>query len=83
MPGTAILSFYGGEDYSNEVSFSREQLARYLLTQSNVIAAVEQGGEPLPAVYSWLLASVSPLFPVPTATFLFGGEILFLQPSPN
>jgi SAM-dependent methyltransferase/GNAT superfamily N-acetyltransferase len=71
----------GREHYTNEISFSPEHLARYLMTQSNVIAAVEQGAESLPAVYSWLLESVGPLFPAPAATFLFGGEILFLQRS--
>jgi len=69
--------------HTNEISFSPEHLARYLMTQSNVIAAVEQGSESLPAVYSWLLESVGPLFPVRAATFLFGGEILFLQPTRN
>jgi hypothetical protein len=53
------------------------------MTQSNVIAAVEQGSESLPDALSWLLESASPWFPSPMATFIFGGEIWLLQPSPR
>ncbi len=75
--------FVGRERYTNEISFSPEQLAQYLMTQSNVIAAVEQGSETLSDVHSWLLDNVSPLFPSPQGTFLFGGEIWFIHPAPN
>jgi SAM-dependent methyltransferase len=77
----AGFTFAGRERYANDVSFSPEQLARYLMTQSNVIAAVEQGSEPLEAVHAWLLETVTPLFPSPTATFAFGGEIWYLRKS--
>ena len=50
------------------------------MTQSNVIAAVEQGSQTLDDVHAWLLDTVSPLFLAPQGTFLFGGEIWFLQP---
>jgi SAM-dependent methyltransferase len=73
----------GRERYTNEISFSPEQLAQYLMTQSNVIAAVEQGSETLADVHAWLLDTASPLFPSPRGTFTFGGEIWFLQPSPQ
>ena len=75
--------FIGREPYTNDISFTPYQLVRYLMTQSNVIAAVEQGGKSLASVYAWLLDSVSPLFRAPTATFQFGGEIWHLQSSPN
>jgi SAM-dependent methyltransferase len=74
------FQFVGRERYTNEISFSPEQLAQYLMTQSNVIAAVEQGSETLAEVHTWLLDTVSPLFSSPQGTFLFGGEIWFLQP---
>lgn len=73
------FTFSGRESYTNEIAFSAEQLACYLMTQSNVIAAVEQGSESPEAVYSWLLDSVSPLFRATTATFPFGGEIWYLR----
>ncbi|MBV9849279.1 MAG: class I SAM-dependent methyltransferase [Armatimonadetes bacterium] len=67
------------KDYVNDVSFSPEALARYLMTQSNVIAAVEQGAERPDAVYAWLLRELRSLFLGPTATFEFGGYIWYLQ----
>jgi len=77
----AGFTFAGRERYANDIAFSPDQLAQYLLTQSNVIAAVEQGSESLEAVHAWLLETVTPLFPSPTATFAFGGEIWFLTPT--
>jgi SAM-dependent methyltransferase len=71
--------FIGRERYTNEVPFSPEQLAQYLMTQSNVIGAVEQGSESLASVHAWLLDAVTRLFPASSATFLFGGEIWFLK----
>lgn len=67
------------EVYANDVSFSVEQLASYLTTQSNVIAAVEQGTESIEDVYNWLTSQLAPLFAAPTATFPFGGSIWYLQ----
>jgi SAM-dependent methyltransferase len=73
----------GREPYTNDISFTPDQLVRYLMTQTNVIDAVEQGGQSPASVYTWLLDSVSPLFRAPTATFQFGGEIWHLQSSPS
>jgi SAM-dependent methyltransferase len=68
-----------GHNYTNEVEFSVEELARYLTTQTNVIAAVEQGTESLEEVYSWLIEACVPFFPKPRCTFLFGGSIDYLH----
>lgn len=73
------FAFSKRESYTNEIAFSPERLACYLMTQSNVIAAVEQGSEAPEDVYVWLLDSVKPLFPTATATFPFGGEIWYLR----
>lgn len=51
----------------------------YLTTQSNVIAAVEQGSESIEAVYQWLAAELSPFFTAESATFAFGGYVWYLQ----
>ncbi len=67
------------EGYTNDVMFSVEQLASYLTTQSNVIAAVEQGTQSIEDVYNWLTLQLAPLFSAPTATFPFGGSIWYLQ----
>jgi SAM-dependent methyltransferase len=72
--------FAGRERYTNEVVFRPAELVRCLMTHSNVIAAVEVGGESSTDVYSWLLDAVSPLFPQVTGTFVFGGDIWYLRP---
>ncbi len=67
------------ESYTNEVSFSAEELMSYLMTQSNVTAAVEDGGESPESVREWLVESVAPMFGEPRGTFRFGGTIGYLQ----
>jgi hypothetical protein len=67
------------EEYTNDVQFSPEHLAAYLTTQSNVIAAVEQGSESETEIYAWLIESLTPLFPEPRGTFPFGGAIWYLE----
>lgn len=71
--------FAGREEYTNQCVFSPEELVECLLTHTNIIAAVEQGNESLPAALAWLLESVKPYFLGPTGTFIFGGEILYLR----
>jgi ubiquinone/menaquinone biosynthesis C-methylase UbiE len=52
----------------------------YLVTQSNIIAAVEGGQESLDAARSWLRDAVLPFFGErPTARFRFVGPISYLQ----
>lgn len=72
----------GRENYENNVRFTTEELARYLETQSNVIAVVEEGSEDIEEVHAWLLRSLTPLFPGGAqATFVFGGYIWYLRPA--
>jgi len=67
------------ETYTNEVTFSLQELASYLMTQTNVIAVVEQGTERPENLYMWLLDELAPLFLTPRITFLFGGTIEYIQ----
>jgi len=67
------------EQYMNDISFSPEELANYLMTQSNVIASVEQGSESPADVYTWLITEVTPLFQKSKGTFRFGGTIEYRQ----
>jgi SAM-dependent methyltransferase len=68
------------ESYANEVSFSVEELvASYLMTQSNVVAAVESGAESLESVHAWLVGSLTPMFGEPRGTFRFDGIIEYLR----
>lgn len=72
----------GQEQYQNRISFSIEGLIDYLTTQSNVIAAVEVGGEDISEVRRWLTENLKPLFrDLKEATFLFHGPIWYLNNS--
>jgi len=75
--GFAVL---GHERYDNQVIFSPETLVNYVVTQSNVIAAVEGGRESITDVRQWLMTGTESLFgPRPDARFLFAGPIWYLR----
>jgi SAM-dependent methyltransferase len=60
--------------------FSLEALIDYLVSQSNVIAAVEGGGEKIEEVRRWMRACLAPYFgEASEADFLFNAPIWFLQ----
>ncbi|RYZ83681.1 MAG: SAM-dependent methyltransferase, partial [Proteobacteria bacterium] len=69
------LRFLQDQKYENEVVFTVEELASYLVTQSNVIVAVEQGKEKAEAVYDWIVQQATSFFSTAKGTFLFGGYI--------
>lgn len=73
------FTFAHQENYQNQIVLTLEELVAYLLTQSNVIAAVEQGTEEIEDAYGWLLQELEPLFPSQQGTFLFGGYIWYLM----
>lgn len=62
------------------IKLSAEALTDFLTTQSNVIAAVENGGERLEDARAWLLESIKPLFGEwREAEFTFNAPIWYLQ----
>jgi ubiquinone/menaquinone biosynthesis C-methylase UbiE len=65
------------ETYSNDIAFTPETLANYLMTQSNVIARLEQGSENAEDIYAYILNVVKPFFA--EGTFVFKGTIDYLQ----
>ncbi|HEY7770692.1 class I SAM-dependent methyltransferase [Longimicrobium sp.] len=68
--------------YRNDVVFSRDALLDYLVTQSNVIAAVEGGGggEDIASARRWIADTTSPFFPpAGEAAFSFTGPIAILR----
>ena len=67
------------ETYRNEVEFDRDLLADYLMTQSNIIAAIEEGNQSPEDVREWLIEELAPFFSNDRGTFLFGGPITYLQ----
>ena len=82
----AGFQFLGQEQYENTVCFSVDELVDYMLTQTNVIAAVEGGHEHISDIRAWLMAEVAPKFinkstgtRMEIATFHFGGPIWYMQ----
>jgi SAM-dependent methyltransferase len=71
--------FVNRTTYSNDVEFTREGLVGYLLTQSNVIAALAQRTESEAEIRCWLADSLKSLFVSPIGKFEFGGYIWYLQ----
>jgi len=69
----------GTENYSHNITFTPPQLVAYLISQSNVTAAVERGRETCEEATKWLLVGVKSLFRGATGTFPFGGSIRWLQ----
>lgn len=67
------------ETYNNSVRFTRDELVDYLMTQSNLIAAIEEGTESVATVRDWLMNSLRTYFHGDDGEFLFGGPITFLR----
>lgn len=67
------------EDYTNEIQWSLDQYVNFMLTQSNLIAAVDMGGHSLSEAREWMMTTLSPLIPDPPATFVFGGYVWTIQ----
>jgi SAM-dependent methyltransferase len=70
------------DQFVHEIVFTPEQLVSYLLTQTNVIVAVEAGREDYPSVARWLRDCTRPLFAKPAETFLFSCQIHLLRRYP-
>lgn len=77
--GAFGFALEGQETYANEVTMSGEEFVHYLLTQSNVISAVEEGGETAEDVAAWLRRSVAPFFGDGSRRMIFGGSIWYLR----
>lgn len=71
----------GQEEFTHNQVMTSEQLTDYLLTQTNVIAAVENGTTPLTEAATWIADGVRPFFNGMPSTMKFGGSIWFLRRS--
>ncbi|MDT4956041.1 MAG: hypothetical protein QOJ02_4179 [Acidobacteriota bacterium] len=70
----------GHEQYPNSIRFSLNGLVDYLLTHSNIIAAVEYGVEEIAEVRRWLTENIKPFYgELSEARLLFNGLIWYLQ----
>ncbi len=63
----------------NTLEFSVKELVDYLVTITNVIAAVENGGEPIEDVHEWLTNGIAPFFDDGRKEFAFINPIWFLR----
>lgn len=71
---------FSQEAYTNELTWSREAYIEFMLTQSNVIVAVDMGDEALSEARAWMHATLKPIVPDDEkATFLFRGYIWYMQ----
>ena len=71
---------FNQEEYTNEFVWSREEYIEYMLTQSNIIVAVDMGNETLSEAREWMHATLSPIVSEgEKGTFLFSGYIWYLQ----
>ena len=69
----------GYEEYSYTESLTINRLIDYLVTQSNVIAAVERAGEPIGRATEWLENELPPFFASTSSViFNFGGPVYYL-----
>jgi SAM-dependent methyltransferase len=72
------------ERLQHVINFTHEQLIDYLLTQSNIIAAVEDGAEEIGNVRRWLAESLKPFYAArdAVASFPFSIPVWYLQAAP-
>jgi SAM-dependent methyltransferase len=69
----------GFDQFIHEVEFTPDQLVSYLLTQTNLISAVEAGKGDLQSAAGWLLNSTQPFFTATAESFPFLCQIQFLK----
>jgi SAM-dependent methyltransferase len=63
------------EGFENLLMMSRQELVAFLLTQTNVIAAVENGTMPIEVAAQWIDKGVEPFFGEEKRTMKFSGRI--------
>lgn len=80
------LLFVGEEPYENIVSFTCDRLIDYLLTQTNIISAVENGRDSFGGVVKWLRKELEQFTVFDSkgvssgeGRFVFAGSIIYLQ----
>jgi SAM-dependent methyltransferase len=67
------------EPYTNDIVFSLDEYIDFIMTQSNVIVAIDTGKEDLTDVKMWLHTTLSPLFREEKGMFIFRGDIWYIQ----
>lgn len=65
----------GWERYEHPIRFGPDDLANYLLTQSNLQVVIERGDQTPSELKGWLLDETVPFFESDSAVFEFGGFV--------
>jgi SAM-dependent methyltransferase len=73
------FAFEGSERFEHDVSFTADELAAYISTQSNVIAKVERGEDRLEDVLELIRSNVEPMLEGDRGAFSFHGTLWFLR----
>jgi SAM-dependent methyltransferase len=68
------------ETQDQQIPMSRDEFVNYLLTQSNIIAKVEQGSEKLESIAQFISDAVAPYFHGQTRNLLWQSTLNFLRP---
>jgi len=63
------------ERFEHEHEFTLETLIGYLMTQTNVTAAVASGAHSSESICGWMTATLEPFFASHAATFVYGGTL--------
>lgn len=75
----AGFEYVSDQRFTNYWPFTVEELAAYLVTQSNVIAAIDAKHESDEEIARWIVQTAEPLFLTEREVFRFGGSITFLR----
>lgn len=67
------------ETYSNNLEMTKDEYIAYMLTQSNVIARVEEGDEKLEEVRLWFSKTLDSVFSGRKQTLIFEGYVWYLK----
>jgi len=67
------------DQFENIITFSKQELINYLITQSNVISNVENGNYEIEEVTEWLETELVGFFDTEKLDFVFGNWILYLR----
>lgn len=67
------------EPYSNDIVFSLAEYIDFIMTQSNVIVAIDTGKEDVTDVKMWMHTTLGALFSEEKGTFIFRGHIWYIQ----
>jgi SAM-dependent methyltransferase len=67
------------ERFTHEHTYTREDLIGYLMTQTNVTAALARGSASRRSTNEWMSSTLEPLFGTPVGTFRYSGVLWLFE----